>query len=177
MRNGSLFASFRFEAKKKYKRKSNTLGRTPSASQGFSHLSLSWTERYRYLAQGDKYHSHHSSRLHECSVLSVSRFGAPGFITSDHGAQFTSSLWAALCNLIKIKHTQTTAYHQHGTNGLVEHFRYRLKDVLRARCDEINWTDHLPWVLLGLCSAAREDDNTTPAQAVFSSLLILLDSF
>ncbi len=28
MRNGSLFASFRFEAKKKYKRKSNTLAAT-----------------------------------------------------------------------------------------------------------------------------------------------------
>ncbi len=106
----------------------------------------------------------------------MSRFGTPGVITSDCGAQFTSSLWATLCNLIKIKHIQTTAYHQQ-SNGLAEHFRYRHKYVLLAHCDEINWTDHLPWVLLGLCSAAREDDNTTPAQAVFSSPLILSGQF
>jgi hypothetical protein len=39
----------------------------------------------------------------------------------------------------------------------------------------------LLWVLLGLCLAAREDNNTAPTQAVFSSSLILprqfLDSF
>ena len=35
-----------------------------------------------------------------------------------------------------------------------------------------NWIDHLPWVLLGLCSAAREDNNTSPAKAVFGSPLI-----
>jgi hypothetical protein len=87
-----------------------------------------------------------------------------------------SSLWATLSNLIRIKHIQTTAYHQQ-SNGLVEHFRYSLKDVLLARCYEINWTVHLAWVLLGLCSAASEDDNTTPTQAVFSSPLILSGQF
>jgi hypothetical protein len=34
----------------------------------------------------------------------VSRFGVPAFITSDRGAQFTSSLWAALCSLLNIHH-------------------------------------------------------------------------
>jgi IS30 family transposase len=29
----------------------------------------------------------------------VSRYGVPAVITSDRGAQFTSSLWAALCSL------------------------------------------------------------------------------
>ncbi len=48
---------------------------------------------------------------------------------------------------------------------MVERFHCRLKDVLQARCAAVNWLDHLPWVLLGLCSAAREDDNTTPPQA------------
>jgi hypothetical protein len=36
---------------------------------------------------------------------------APFVITSDRGAQFTSSLWAALCYLLNIQHAQTTAYH------------------------------------------------------------------
>jgi cleavage and polyadenylation specificity factor subunit 1 len=34
----------------------------------------------------------------------VSRCGVPAVITSDSGAQFTSSLWAALCSLLDIQH-------------------------------------------------------------------------
>jgi transposase InsO family protein len=97
----------------------------------------------------------------------VARFGVPVVITSDRGAQFTSALWAALCNMLNITHAQKTAYHPQ-SNSLMERFHRRLKD---------NWTDHLPWVLLGLRSAAREDDNTTPAQAVFGSQLILPGQF
>jgi transposase InsO family protein len=63
----------------------------------------------------------------------VSRFGVPAVITSDRGAQFTSSLWAALCSLLNIQHNQTTAYHPQ-SNGMVECFHHRLKDALRARC-------------------------------------------
>jgi hypothetical protein len=40
-----------------------------------------------------------------------------------------------------------------------------------------NWTDHLPWALLGLPLVAREDNNTTPAWAVFSSPPILPGQF
>jgi hypothetical protein len=91
-------------------------------------------------------------------------------------AQATSSLWASLCDLLNIQHTQMTAYHLQ-SNGMVERFHWCLKDTLRARCAAANWTDHLPWVLLGLCSVAREDDNTTPALAVFGSPLILPGQF
>jgi transposase InsO family protein len=76
----------------------------------------------------------------------VSRFGVPAVITSDRGAQFTSSLWAALCSLLNIQHNQTTAYHPQST-GMVERFHRRLKDSLRVRCAAANWVDHLPWVL------------------------------
>ena len=88
----------------------------------------------------------------------VSRFGVRAVITSDRGAQFTSSLWAALCSLLNIQHNQTTAYHPQ-SNGMVERF------------------DHLPWVLLGLRAAAREDEGSTPTQAVFGSPLILTGQF
>ena len=106
----------------------------------------------------------------------VSRFGVPAVITSDRGAQFTSSLWAALCTLLNIQHAQTTAYHPQ-SNGLVERFHRRLKEALRARLAAVNWMDHLPWVLLGLRAAPREEDSTTPAQAVFGSPLILPGQF
>jgi hypothetical protein len=47
----------------------------------------------------------------------------------------------------------------------------------RARCAAANWVYHLPWVFLGLRAAAREDDGTTPTQAVFGSPLILPGQF
>jgi hypothetical protein len=59
----------------------------------------------------------------------------------------------------------------------VEFFHRRLKDGLWARCAAANWMDHLPFVLLGLRLAAREDNNNTPAQAVFGSPLILPRQF
>jgi transposase InsO family protein len=78
--------------------------------------------------------------------------------------------------LLNIQHNQTNAYHLQ-SNGMVERFHRRLKDTLRARCASANWVDHLPWVLLGLHAAAREDDGSTPAQAVFGSQLILTGQF
>jgi hypothetical protein len=85
----------------------------------------------------------------------------PGGYHTRRRRQFTFSLWATLYNL-------------------VEHFHQSLKVVRRAAAvpqTTDNWTDHLPWVLLGPHSMAREDDNTTPTQAVFSSLLILPGQF
>jgi hypothetical protein len=40
-----------------------------------------------------------------------------------------------------------------------------------------NWVNHLPWVLLGLRAAAREENGSSPAQAVFGSPLILPGQF
>ncbi len=60
---------------------------------------------------------------------------------------------------------------------MVKRFHRRLKDALRARCAAANWVDHLPWVLLGLRAAPREDDGSTPAQEVFSTPLILPGQF
>jgi hypothetical protein len=60
---------------------------------------------------------------------------------------------------------------------MVEYFHRRLKDALRARCAVANWVDHLPWVLMGLRAAPREDDGSTPAQEVFGTPLILPGQF
>jgi hypothetical protein len=44
---------------------------------------------------------------------------------------------------------------------MVERFHRHLKDALLARCTAVHWVDHLPWVLLGLRAAAKEDDGST----------------
>ncbi len=96
----------------------------------------------------------------------VSRFGVPATITSDRGAQFTSALWAGLCSLLNIQHSPKTAYHPQ-SNGLVERFHRRLKDALRSRAAAADWHDHLPWVLLGIRTAFREESEFSPAEAVY----------
>ncbi len=92
----------------------------------------------------------------------------PAVITSDQGTQFIFSLWAALCSLLNIQHSQMTAYHLKSN---------QMKHALHARFATANWVDHVPWVLLDLRAAAREDNRTTPAQSVFGSPSFYLASF
>jgi hypothetical protein len=106
----------------------------------------------------------------------IQRFGVHNIITSDRSPQFTSPLWASLCSLLNISHTQTTAYHPQ-SNGLMECFHRRLKDALRARTAGADWFSHLPWVLLGVRLAWREDSEFSPAEVVFGSQLVLPGQF
>jgi hypothetical protein len=69
----------------------------------------------------------------------IQRFGVPSTITSDHGPQFTLAIWASLCKLLDNKHTPTTAYHPQ-SNGIVERFHRLLKDALRARAANTDWS-------------------------------------
>ncbi len=102
----------------------------------------------------------------------VSRFGVPDVVTSDRGPQFTSAVWAVLCNKLHIQHLQTTAYHPQ-SNGMVEWFHRQLKDALRARECGAEWAAHLPWVLLGLRAAPKEDSAISSAELVYGSPLRL----
>nr|VZH95953.1 unnamed protein product [Spirometra erinaceieuropaei] len=49
-----------------------------------------------------------------------------------------------------------TVYHP-AANGMVERFHRQLKPSLHAADDPENWTDHLPFFLLGICSFLRSD--------------------
>jgi len=106
----------------------------------------------------------------------ITRFGVPSSITSDRGAQFCSTLWSSLCKLLNIQHISTTSYHPQG-NGLVERQHRRLKDALRARATSAAWIQDLPWVLLGMRAAPREDNGLSAAEAVFGAPLVLPGQF
>jgi hypothetical protein len=66
---------------------------------------------------------HNDISAKSCAVVLIqgwiARYGVPAVITSDQWSQFTSALWDSLCNILGIKHMQTTAYHSQA-NGLVE---------------------------------------------------------
>jgi transposase InsO family protein len=106
----------------------------------------------------------------------VSRFGVPSLITSDRGTQFTSAVWEALCNKLGVAHTTTTAYHPQA-NGLVERAHRQLKEALRSRLAGAAWPDHLPWALLGLRAAPKDDSNISSAELVYGAPLVLPGEF
>jgi len=102
----------------------------------------------------------------------VARFGVPARLTSDQGKQFTSRLWGNVCRQLGISHTTTTAYHPQA-NGMVERAHRQLKDALKSRLAGPAWPDHLPWVLLGIRTAPKEDTAVSAAEKLYGAPLVL----
>jgi hypothetical protein len=60
---------------------------------------------------------------------------------------------------------------------MVERAHRQLKDALRARLACTDWHLHLPWVLLGLRAAPKEDSGVSAAELVFGTTLALPGQF
>jgi hypothetical protein len=56
---------------------------------------------------------------------------------------------------------------------MVERTHRQLKDALRARLAGSDWPLHLPWVLLGLRAAPKEDSGISSAELLFGTTLAL----
>jgi len=56
---------------------------------------------------------------------------------------------------------------------MVERFHRQLKEALRARSGGTCWLEHLPWVLLGLRTAPKEEAGISSAEAALGSPLQL----
>ena len=100
----------------------------------------------------------------------VSRFGVPTMITTDQGRQFESSLWSELMKVMGTHRTRTTAYHPIA-NGLVERLHRQLKGSLKCLSSPNNWVSGLPWILLGLRTAVKEDIGHSSAELVYGTTL------
>ena len=106
----------------------------------------------------------------------ISRFGVPLDLTSDRGPQFASTLWNEIAQQLGVQLHRTTAYHPQ-SNGLVERFHRTLKAALKARLQGPNWADELPWVLLGLRTAPKEDLGFSTAELVYGTPLTVPGEF
>jgi hypothetical protein len=70
----------------------------------------------------------------------------------------------------------TTSYHPQA-NGLIERNHRDLKASLKCRLSGPNWIDELPWVLLGLRTAPKEDLRSSSAELVYGSPLTVPGDF
>lgn len=101
----------------------------------------------------------------------IARFGCPTDIVTDRGRQFESSLFKHLSEMAGFQHRRTTAYHP-ASNGMVERLHRQLKDAIVCH-SQINWTEALPLVLLGIRSSFKEDIQTSSAELLYGEPLRL----
>ena len=85
------------------------------------------------------------------------------------GTQFTSELWNTVAQSLGVK-LRMTAYHPQ-TNGLCERFHRSMKAALCASLTDSNWVDKLPWVMLGIRTASKEDLQSSSAELVYGQTL------
>ena len=77
-----------------------------------------------------------------------------------------------MCTPLAIRHAVTTAYHPQ-SNGLVERFHRQRKEGMRLQAAGAAWLERLPWLLLGIRSAPKEDAGRSAAEPALGALLAL----
>jgi transposase InsO family protein len=102
----------------------------------------------------------------------VSRFGVPETVTTDRGTQFTSATWGCLARTLGFSHVMTSSYHPQA-NGMVERLHRQIKESLKARGCGTAWAAHIPWVMLGLRAAPKDESGVSSAKLVYGEELVL----
>ena len=131
------------------------VGPLPHSSDRFNHI-FTTVDSSRWLEAIPLSSTDTASIAAAFTSSRVARFGVPDHLTSDCGPQFCSALWLELLQWWVTKHHLTTAYHPQA-NGMVERAHRQLKDALGARTAGGDWASHLPWGLLGMRVAPKED--------------------
>ncbi|KAK3778131.1 hypothetical protein RRG08_052278 [Elysia crispata] len=145
-------------------------------SEGFSHL-LTIIDRITRWPEAVPLRSTSTTDCARALIRHwISRFGVPLDLTSDRGPQFAPTLWNEIAQQLKVQLHRTTAYHPQ-SNGLVERFHRTLKAALKARLQGPNWAEELPWVLLGLRTAPKEDLGFATAELVYGTPLTVPGEF
>ncbi|UYV71623.1 hypothetical protein LAZ67_8003894, partial [Cordylochernes scorpioides] len=96
------------------------------------------------------------------------RHGAPRFLISDRGSQFTSNLMKEVMKMCKIKHCFTTSYHPQ-TNGLTERLNRTLINMISmyVNTDQKNWDEILPFITHAYNTTIQETTGNSPFFLLF----------
>ncbi|XP_076043752.1 uncharacterized protein LOC143026857 [Oratosquilla oratoria] len=106
----------------------------------------------------------------------ICRFGLPEHVTSYRGTCFISRLWQSLAEPLGTTAHHTTSYNP-AANGMLERGRRSLKASLIARCNNGSWLPQLPWILLGLQIAIKDDLSVFPTGIVLGQPLVMPAEF
>jgi len=148
------------------------LGPWPQTKEGYRYLLTAIDRSTRWFEATPMFSITAEDVLDSFLSSWVARFGVPVKITTDRGAQFTSGTWATWCRDQHVEHVTTTAFHPQA-NGMVERLHRQIKDALRARGAGVAWHAHLPWVLLGLRAAPKDESGISTAEATLGQELVV----
>ena len=98
----------------------------------------------------------------------IVRFGTPQRILTDQGAEFESSLFKELCQLLNINKIRTSAYRP-STNGMLERFHRTLNSMLAKVIDgnQRNWCEMLPGVMAAYRATVHDTTGYSPNRLLF----------
>lgn len=103
----------------------------------------------------------------------VCRYGVPLQLHTDQGPQFESQLMKAVCLLLDITKTRTTAYHPQ-SDGMIERFNRTLEKLLSSCVeDHSQWDLHLQRTLLAYRSSVHASTSYSPSHLMFGRELQL----
>ena len=93
----------------------------------------------------------------------ISRFGCPLQIHTDQGANFTSCLFQAVCNILDIVKTRTTPYRP-CSNGQIERYNRTLLGVMRCHLKGkvSEWDTDLPILTAAIRALPNRNTHVTP---------------
>ncbi|UYV65651.1 hypothetical protein LAZ67_3004955 [Cordylochernes scorpioides] len=96
------------------------------------------------------------------------RHGAPRFLISDRGSQFTRNLMKEVMKMCKVKHCFTTSYHPQ-TNGLTERLNRTLINMISmyVNTDQKNWDEILPFITHAYNTTIQETTGYSPFFLLF----------
>ena len=99
----------------------------------------------------------------------ISHFGVPQKMSSDAGTQFLSSMWKKLETTLGI-HLKTSAFYRPESQGMVEVSHRTFKIAIKAQIldfaskNQKLWPQLLPWALLSMRAAYRDDLKGSPSE-------------
>ncbi|UYV75045.1 hypothetical protein LAZ67_12002225, partial [Cordylochernes scorpioides] len=98
----------------------------------------------------------------------ILRHGAPRFLISGRGSQFTSNLMKEVMKMCKVKHCFTTSYHPQ-TNGLTERLNRTLINMISmyVNTDQKNWDEILPFITHAYNTTIQETTGYSPFFLLF----------
>lgn len=166
---GTITATFPFE-----KVSWDIMGPLPRSSKGNQYI-LVITDIFSKWVEAYPLPSTNAETLASVLVNGfICRFGVPRSLHSDQGANFTGSVMKAICVLLGINRTQTSAYHPQG-NGQVERFNRTLEAMLSkvVADNQSDWDTHLPRVLFAYRTAIHEATRFSPFRIVYGRSPVL----